>query len=592
MSKRKWLVGVTAATATVVAIAVASAMGASSGSAIDPAPKFGAELAVPPADDWPTVGGNIWSQRYSTLNQITTSNVRTLKLAWTRSIDGATAAEVEGSPIVYHGTMYLPTGEGHVAALDADTGERLWTYAPRFKPTNQFGIMAQRGITIGEGKVFVAQPDAKVVALDQQTGRKVWTSRPVGTLKQFLSPGVPLYYDGLVYIGHSGADAGARGHLWALNAANGRRVWRFWTVPGPGQPGHRTWFRDEWKTGGAAPWTYGAIDPELGLLYITTGNAWPYSKRGPGQNLYSASVIALDLKTGKYRWHFQGIHHDMWDYDCPTPPSLFNITLGGQERRGLEFVCKSGYVYELDRTNGRPLTPIVERRVPRNAAGDTFQNAWPTQPIPVGDRIVPHCAKKAQFKFEPPDGKPFKFACTFASYGTDRYVAMAPAFNGGPDWPPMSQDPALGRIFVCAQVSAFALKGRKNSSRTDFAGSFAPPTKGKQLAGTFTALNLRNNRIAWQKKWTASKNGACYSGSASTAGGVTFVGDLRGRFYAFNSQSGAQLWSRKLAMPISSPPISYAVDGRQYIAVYAGGPAALLGGNKKKRDLLYVFTLR
>jgi outer membrane protein assembly factor BamB len=168
---------------------------------------------------------------------------------------------------------------------------------------------------------------------------------------------------------------------------------------------------------------------------------------------------------------------------------------------------------------------------------------------------------------------------------------MAPAFNGGPDWPPMSQNPTLGRVFICAQVSAFALKASKKAGSPQFAGSFAPPTKGNRLAGTFTALNLRNNRIAWQKEWTASKNGTCYSGSASTAGGLTFVGDLRGHFYAFNSQTGAELWSRKLAMPISSPPISYSVNGRQYIAVYAGGPAALLGGIKRKRDLLYVFTL-
>jgi alcohol dehydrogenase (cytochrome c) len=485
--------------------------------------------------------------------------------------------------------MYLPTGEGHVAALDADTGERLWTYAPRFKPTNQFGIAAQRGLSIGEGKVFVAQPDAKVVALDQQTGRKVWTSRGVGTLSQFLAPAVPLYYDGLVYVGHSGADSGARGHLWALDAATGKRVWRFWTVPGPGQVGHNSWTGNEWKTGGAAPWTYGAIDPQLGLLYITTGNAWPYSGRGPGQNLFSASVVALDLKTGEYRWHFQGIHHDMWDYDCSEPVSLFDVTIGGQARKGLELVCKSGYVYELDRTNGKPLTPIIEKKFPRDSAA--FQSAWPTQPIPVGDRIIPHCAKKSQFQFDPPDGKPFKFACTFASYGTDRYVAQAPAFNGGPDWPPMSQNPQLGYVYICAQVSAFALKARKKPGSPQFAGSFAPPTKGKALAGTFTALNLRNNRMVWQKEWTASKNGACYSGSASTAGGVTFTGDLRGNFYAFDSRTGAQLWTRKLALPISSPAVTYAANGRQYVAVYAGGPAALLGGTKKKRDLLYVFTL-
>jgi alcohol dehydrogenase (cytochrome c) len=576
-------------TAALVAASIVTAVGiGATGATITPAPVLGVELNELPGDDWATVGGNVWNQRYSSLTQINTNNVKRLKLVYTKSLDGPTGAEIEGSPLVYQGVMYIATGESHVAALDAASGETLWKYQQKNPPINAYGIAANRGLSIGDGRVYVAMPDATVVALDQQTGRKLWASEPVSSLKTFLGPAVPLYYDGLVYIGHSGSDAGARGHVDALNAKTGRRVWRFYTVPGPGKLGHNTWSGDEWKHGGASPWTYGPIDSDLGLMYVTTANAYPYSGRGPGHNLFSSSVVALDLKTGKYRWHFQAVHHDMWDYDCSEPPSLFNITIKGVERKGLELVCKSGYIFELDRVTGKPLLPIKETKVPSFARG---QNAAKTQPIPQGDAVIPRCATKANFPFDPPDGKPMKFGCTYAAYGTDRYTAMAPAFNGGPDWPPMSQDPTLDRVFVCAQVSFTALKATGKPGAPQFAGGFSPPTSGERLAGTFSALNLHTNKIVWQKKWYANNQGACYGGSAATAGGVVFAGDMRGHFYAWSSKTGRELWKKNVAMPISAPPITYAVNGRQFVAVYAGGPSAIFQKIKVKRDILYVYAL-
>src|SRR4051812_8823469 len=212
------------------ALVSVSASAAPTRSSIDVAPRLGASLAQVASSDWPTVGGNLWQQRFSALTQITTSNAKNLKLEWVKSIHGATGAEIEGSPLVYHGVMYVVTGEGNVAALDAATGALLWKYA-RHIPLNSLGIEANRGIALGEGKVFVAQANGTLAALDQRTGERLWVSPIVLRGDPFLGPATPVYYDGVVYVGMSGGDAGARGHFDAFDAASGRQVWRFYTIP-------------------------------------------------------------------------------------------------------------------------------------------------------------------------------------------------------------------------------------------------------------------------------------------------------------------------------------------------------------------------
>ncbi len=591
-----------AAVGLAAAVAVASGYGAGSRSSIVISPRFASSLTSYPSIDWPTTGGNLWNNRYSTLTQINTTTVKRLKLRWVRTFDGVNAVEQEGGPLEYQGTMYVATGKGSVYAVDPANGRVIWRYTPHIRLTNPFGISAQRGLALGEGKVFLAQNNGTIVALNQWNGEPVWKATIALPTDHFLGPAAPVYYDGMVFVGMSGGDAGARGHFDAFDASTGEHLWRFYTIPEPGAPGSGTWVTPgEWEYGGGATWTMAAIDPSLGLVYFTTGNAGPYSGRGPGANLFTSSVVAVDLKTGQYVWHYQAVHHDMWDYDCPAPVLLFDASYKGVLRHGLVITCKTGWAYFLDRKTGNPLLEIPEKAVPHYAPGNTFQNAFPHQPEPVGDAFAPQCASKKAFPGLAPDGKRYRISCIFTAYGTDRYVAFSPGLTGGGDWPPMSYDPELQRLYVCAQASTAAMKAIPSADIAKQPGQYRPGAPGftaaqqgapkhykGELLGTFTAINVHTNRIVWQKRWTKA---SCYSGSMTTAGGLVFVGDTAGVFHVYSAKTGAELWHRKLRYSIGAPPVTYEVNGRQYVAIYDGGAAALLGGPKKKRDLMYVFSL-
>lgn len=582
-----------------VGLAVASATASTSRSSayIAPAPAFGHELTSLPGADWPTVGGNLWNQGYSSLDQINTTNVKSLKLAWTQTIHGTSGAELEGSPLVYRGIMYIATGEGDVAAVDAKTGDVLWKRMFAGKLSNPYGISAQRGVALGAGKVFLAQNDGKLYAYDQQTGNVVWSSAVVLPTDIQLSPPAPVYYNGMVFIGvHGGGDAGQRGSFSAFDAQTGERMWRFFTIPQPGDLGSGSWptGTTEWQSGGGAPWTWSAIDPDLGLIYFTAGNAGPYSGRGPGDNLFTASVIALNYKTGVYRWHYQAIHHDVWDYDCPATPVLFDAKVKGVARKGIVVTCKTGFAYILDRTTGKPLVGIPEKRVP-GGPNAVFQNASKTQPIPVGDAFAPQKADPRAWSGPAPDGKPYRLGGLFSAYGPNEFTAVAPGLIGGGDWPRMSYDVNRQSVFICAQASSASFKaipgadGKPSAAGFNAYQSGVPKSYKGQLTGTFTAMNVAKNRIVWQKRFTDGTT--CYSGSITTAGNLVLVGTTDGVFHIYDAGTGEELLAQKLSYPIAAPPITYSVNGKQYISVYDGGQTALLGGPKTKKDKMYTWTL-
>ena len=579
-----------------LAVGSATAGSARSTASIQAAPAFSSQLLSYPGADWMTTGGNLWNQHYSSLDQINTSNVQNLKLAWTQMIHGTTGAELEGSPLVYKGVMYIATGEGDLAAVDAATGQVIWKTMTKVPLANSFGINAQRGVALGAGKIFMGQNDGSLGAWDQRTGKLLWTRTiNLGKFDNFLSPAAPTYYDGVVYIGMSGGDASARGKMMAFDAETGQVRWQFFTIPAPGEPGSGSWpvGTTEWQSGGAAPWTWSAIDPTLGLIYFTTGNAGPYSGRGPGDNLFTSSVLALDYKTGQYRWHYQAIHHDVWDYDCPATPTLFDGKIRGAAKMGLVITCKTGYAYVLDRITGKPLVGIPERRVP-GGAGAVFQNASKTQPIPVGDNFAPIKANPKSWAGPAPDGKPYKIGGLFSAYGPDEFVAVRPGLTGGGDWPNMSYDRNRQSVFICAQASQASFKavpgadGKKSAAGFNAYQSGVPKALPGEELGSFTAMNVAKNKIAWRHKFTT---GACYSGSVATAGNLVMVGTTDGVFHVYNSGTGEELLSQKLKYPISAPPITYAVKGKQYIALDDGGQASLLGGAKTKKDLMYSWTL-
>ena len=283
--------------------------------------------------------------------------------------------------------MYVPTGADDVFAVDVATGKILWEYQAHLEQTISTVCCGwlSRGVALGDGKVYIGRLDGKLVALDQKTGKVAWETVIGRWQDGFTLTHAPLYYNDMVIVGGSGGEFSLRGRVAAFDAKTGKQKWRFWTIPGPGETGHDSWPQDTdaWKTGGAPVWQTPAVDPELGLLYFSTGNASPDlngSKRG-GDNLFTASIVAVDAETGAYRWHYQQVHHDIWDYDGPSPVVLFDV----DGKKGLAQASKTGWLYLLDRETGKPLLPIPEQPVPQLAS----QKTAATQPIPSYPPFIP-----------------------------------------------------------------------------------------------------------------------------------------------------------------------------------------------------------
>ena len=277
----------------------------------------------------------------------------------------------ESSPIVVDGIMYLTGPQSQVYALDARNGQEKWKYTPNI---DVLGLplccgQVNRGVAVGDGLVFVGQVDAKLTALNQDTGEVAWSVQVDDPRAGYSETMAPVYYDGLVYIGVSGAEYEIRGHVTAYDAKTGDQVWRFYTIPGPGEFGHDTWPQDNdmWKYGGGSMWQAPAIDPDLGMLYIQVGNPSPDldGTMRAGDNLFTESIVALDLKSGERKWHFQEVHHDIWDYDTVSPNVLFDVEMDGKTVKGLGQAGKTGWVYLLNRETGEPLVGIEEKPVPQ-----------------------------------------------------------------------------------------------------------------------------------------------------------------------------------------------------------------------------------
>jgi alcohol dehydrogenase (cytochrome c) len=522
-----------------------------------------------------------------------------LKVAWQVHLDGSGAGKkysAEGTPLVYNGVMYIITGNDDVFALDAATGARIWTHKSGI-PQNLSVICCgydARGVALGQGLVYVAQLDGNVVALDQMMGGVVWETLNARWQEGYSMTVSPSYYNGKVFIGMSGGEYGCRCSETAYDAATGKRVWRFFTIPEPGEIGGGSWpANNEWQTGGAPIWNNPTFDPATNTMVFTTGNADAYSGRGPGDDLFTSSFVALDIDTGDLKWWYQVVHHDIWDYDCPSPTVMFDVTINGQLRHGVAEACKTGYNYELDRTTGQPLIGINETKVKQISQ----QNTAKTQPIPVGQPFAPLCARKQDFKGKAPDKKAFKIGCLFAPYWTHQFVAVAPGYNGGDDWPPMSFNPTDHALYICSSNTASAYEAIPAIHTTPFVGgqayynaNFAPGTGILSWGGTFTAMDATTNRIMWQQKWAGPTN-YCYSGSFTTAGNLVFVGHNDGTYEADNAATGQTVWSMKLDYGADAPGMSYSVNGKQYVAVLDGGTTGDGTPPSKRGDEVYAFAL-
>jgi quinohemoprotein ethanol dehydrogenase len=541
------------------------------------------DLRKPSAKEWLTIGGDWGNTRYSTLAQINRSNVKTLKGAWVVHLGSGLGAKysLEGTPIVKDGVMYVATGNDDVFALDARTGALIWEHRSHIEQNINTVCCGwdNRGVAVADGKVFLGQLDGSFVALDAKTGQPAWKTQVARWQDGYTITAAPLYHNGVLYSGISGGDRSARGFVFALDAKTGREKWRFWTVPAPGELGSDTWPKPDdpdpkranaWKVGGAAVWQTPAIDPDLGLIYFSTGNPGPEAggmgRDRPGDNLFSASIVAVTLE-GKYAWHFQQVHHDLWDFDCPSPVVLFDQVYEGKLRKGIAEACKTGWIYILDRTDGKPLIGIDEKPV----EVDERVASAPTQPIPRGDAVMPQCPQALE---------PWVTKCIFGVI-YDQPILMSPGGNGGPNWAPMAFSPRTGYFYVTAA-------DRPQSRILRGLGKTVGPPMGAKYGGTLTAVDSRTNKIAWQKRTPYSIGQG--SGALATAGDLVFRGEPDGQFQAYDARNGEQLWQWQTGAGADAPAITYEIDGTQYVAIAVGGVS--IQTTSANGDMIWVFSLK
>ena len=505
--------------------------------------------------DWPHYGGTQWSWRYSALDRIKTTNVKNLAPAWIFQTGDYTEGLL-ATPIVVDGTMYLITPRAQVFALDAATGRLIWQhkYGPaRPGLAGAFSDFVQnRGVAVGNGKVFFGTGDDYLVALDQATGREMWRVS-VDDSKQCGCniSAAPLVVKDKVIIGGTGGDSAHRGYLTAFYISTGRLAWRWYVIPGPGEKGHETWKGESWRFGGGAPWMTGSFDSDLNLVYWGTGNAGSdfydgarVADKNKDVNLYTASVVALDADTGKLRWHYQEVPDDVWDFDSSYEVVLMDREVKGRMRKILVHMNKSGLTFVLDRATGEFLGVFSVPEVRNWITGVTEDGKL------VGRR-------------EPEVGKTATFC---------------PGAAGAKSWNSMAYSPRTGFIYT-----------PMNELCNDITATGEAPSEGSFFMNGAFDIKLAPNRTtyshldAWdpltgKRMWSYSYRYLLLASVLATAGDLVFTGNPEGEFFALDARTGAKLWSFQTGAGHRGSAISYSVNGRQYIATPTGLQQALIGG--------------
>jgi alcohol dehydrogenase (cytochrome c) len=591
---------------TFVMLSMMSAAGIAAGGEVDDA-----RLLAAASDhaNWLIYGRDYANQRFSVLTQINASSVARLAPRWI--YQSGVAATFQATPIVVDGVIYLSLPFNHVVALDARNGRELWRYEHKRRTDKMCCGPANRGVAVAYGKVFVGTVDARLIALDQKTGKPVWDKPLVGELagkgettdqfaaddplrkqRVFGTTGVganmaPLVYQGKVIMGITGVGYGLHlesdrpgapvgtvvgfagesqraGFYAAFDAATGERIWQFDSTPASGWEGQfRTTtvdgapldrdiarekatliqYPEAAKRGGGSAWTTPAIDPELGLIYLGIGNPSPQMDdvTRPGDNLYTVSLVALDVETGKLRWYYQQVPHDMWGLDVASPPVLLDAEVDGQRIPAVAEAGKTGWLYVLDRRDGKLLYK--------------------------SEAFVP---QHNQFRRPTPEG-----------------VVIAPGAAGGANWSPIAYDSRTGLAYVAALHMPTRYTVNELPSTTD-----KPAVRYTMLElaggpswGTLTALDTRTHgKIRWQVKTPQPLVG----GVLATAGNLVFTGEGDGNFAAFDSGTGARLWQFNCGAGVNAPPVTYELDGVQYIVVAAGG-SSIFG--YRQGDAVLAFAL-
>jgi alcohol dehydrogenase (cytochrome c) len=550
------------------------------------APEFTSdELFEPAGENWITNGGGTTNDRFSSLSEINTENVKELKGEWMTKIgQNATAAKfsAEGQALVYNGTIYISDGADDVFAMNAKSGEVLWTYEPKLPPDPLGEVICcgwdSRGVAIGDGMVYVSQLNGDQVALDQNTGKVVWNTEVVKPGSGFSITSAPLYYNGRVYVGGSGGEYGVRGRLTALDAKTGKFDWHFWTTPSPKEIGGDTWPKNgSYKTGGASIWNTPTVNPKTGMLFFSTSNASPWvGNARKGENLFTASIVGLDAETGKYHCHYQEVHHDLWDFDAPSPTVLMKGEMNGKEVEAVGEPEKTGWAYVVNQKDCKPVYPIPEVKVPQDPA----QNTWPTQPEPTMEpfspvEATPEAVKKVEESVASSKPVPKIIGSkTFTPQSSDPTTINLGANSavGGDNWPPSSYDPEKNMYFVCSQSGALGLivppEPQKYVEGETYIGSDTIVSTGFDTTGYITAYDMSTGKIKWQNETKAE---SCYSGAVTTAGGLLFVGKNNGELVAYNAENGEELWHWQTGAGANTTVTPFEENGEEKIALYAGG---------------------
>jgi alcohol dehydrogenase (cytochrome c) len=507
------------------------------------APVTAARLRAPADGEWLMNRRTYDGWGYSPLSQITPANVSRLQPAWIVSTGALNGHE--SALIVNGGVMFASTPGNQVIALDVRTGTPLWRYSRPLAPTVIARHPTTRGIALYGDTVFLAANDAVLVALDARTGRIRWTTTVAENREGYYMTLAPLIADGKVLIGTSGGELGIRGFLAAFDPETGKPLWKTYTVPAPGEPGSDTWPRgDQWKTGGAPIWVTGNYDPETNLTYWGTGNGGPWmGDQRPGDNLYTASTIAVDAATGAIKGHFQYTPNESWDWDEVSPPLLIDFVRNGRTLKGLINVARNGYLWFLERSTG-PIkyvsaTPHVKQNVFRGVDAVTGR-----------PDIDP--ARKPQ---------------------TGRVTEFCPSHWGGKNWPPIAFSPQTRLIYVpanenlCAAIEGLPVSYVPGSSFTGARNSLSI-VPGATHIGEVQAWHVDTGERAWTRPlgWTSN-----WGPTLATGGGLVFSGGTSDRkFRAFDARTGAVLWEFATNSGVIGQPSSFTVDGRQYIAVQSG----------------------
>jgi PQQ-dependent dehydrogenase (methanol/ethanol family) len=484
-----------------------------------------------PNDNWLTYAGDYQARRHSPLAAIDTANVKGLAPAWTFHVD--TARKLEATPLVADGVMYV-TNSNEIFALDARNGRRIWTYRDDQATVQR----VNRGAALLGDRVFFVTGDNYLVALHRKSGAVLWSQKYADTKDGYFATLAPLAIKDRVLVGVGGGDSGMRGFVAALSASTGEELWRFYTIPAKGEPGSETWAQFPLQWAGAGTWLSGTYDPDLNLVYWTTGNPWPdfYGGDRKGDNLYSASVVALDLATGKLKWHFQFTPHDTHDWDAQAFPVLVDTEYQGKMRKALLHPNRNGFLYLLDRTTGEYLrsTRLVDKLT------------WATGIDAKGRPI------------EVPDMDP-----------TPGGKLVCPSVRGAANWMSPSYNPATGLLYVptLEQCDIYTGSAKEPVPMQGFAGTGGERVPTELGRFYLRAFDPKTGQRVWEYPMTGPTT--TWAGTVSTAGGLIFFGDDDGQLVAVDAKTGKYLWHYNMGQPLSASPIVYAVNGKEYVTIAA-----------------------